>query len=226
MVPSPSEADSHWVRWHQPYEDPASGLSLRLRLVQSAVREVLNGAPPGPIRVISMCAGQGRDLIDVVAGHPRAADVSAQLVEQDPALVAFARDRAAAAGVGDRFAVVEGDASLSRHYVDAIPADLVLVCGVFGNLVDEGVAALVAALPSFCAPGANVIWTRHRHPPDLTPAIREWFGSAGFAEVSCEAPPDPYVMTVGRERLGATPRVKFDPGARLFDFIGDGGLPV
>ena len=31
-------ADSHWVRWHGAYEDPSSGLSARLRAVQSMLR--------------------------------------------------------------------------------------------------------------------------------------------------------------------------------------------
>ena len=126
--------DGHWVRWHQMYEDPDSPISMRLRLVQVGVREVLDHHAPGPIRIVSMCAGQGRDVIDVVAVHRRRADVRARLVELDPALVHFARARAAAAGVDEQIEVVEGDASLARSYAGAVPADLVLVCGVFGNI--------------------------------------------------------------------------------------------
>jgi ubiquinone/menaquinone biosynthesis C-methylase UbiE len=215
---------SHWVRWHAPYEDPASALSVRLRYVQDGVAEALWERPPGPISVISLCAGQGRDVIDVMASHERAGDVRALLVEQDPALVAFARERAAAAGVGDRVSVIEGDASLARHFASAVPADLVLVCGVFGNISTDDVAAAVAALPSFCAPGASVIWTRHRRPPDQTPAIRGWFAAAGFSERSFVAPQS-YVLAVGRHQLVGAPDA-FDPELRLFEFAGDGGLPA
>jgi hypothetical protein len=215
---------SHWVRWHAPYEDPASGLSVRLRWVQDGVADALRERPPGPISVISLCAGQGRDVIDVLAWHERAGDVRALLVEQDPALVAFARDRAAAAAVGDRVSVIEGDASLARHYARAVAADLVLVCGVFGNISADDVAATVAAMPSFCAPGASVIWTRHRRPPDQTPAIRRWFAAAGFSERSFAAP-EGYVLAVGRHQLVGAPAV-FDPERRLFEFTGDGGLPA
>jgi hypothetical protein len=152
--------------------------------------------------------------------------VSALLVELDPGLVAFARQRAAAAGVGRQVTVVEGDGSLARPYAEAVPADLVLVCGVFGNISRGDIAATVAALPSFCAAGATVIWTRHRRPPDLTPSIREWFGAAGFEEVSFEAP-SPYVLSVGSCRLVGPPgAVPFDPGLRLFDFVGDGRWPA
>jgi hypothetical protein len=230
-------AGAHWVRWHRAYEDPASALSARLRAVQAGVRAVLDHHPPGPIRLVSICAGQGRDVIDVVVDHPRRADVRARLVERDPELVAFARARAAAAGVGDLIEVVEGDASVAGSYAGALPADLVLICGVFGNISDEDIRSTILAMPSFCAPGGTVIWTRHRHPPDLNPSIREWFAQAGFAEESYAAP-EPYVLSVGRHRLaggvpaggaaagGAAAVGALDPDLRLFDFVGNGSLPA
>jgi hypothetical protein len=218
--------DSHWVRWHESYRDPASPLSVRLGLVQALLRDVLDSSPAAaPIRIVSLCAGQGRDVIDVVAGHPRRADVSARLVELDPTLVAFARDRAESAGVVPMVQVVEGDASAGGSYVGAVPADVVLVCGVFGNLGDDDVARTVGALPGLCSPGANVIWTRHRRPPDRTPIVRRLFEEAGFEEVAFEAPPDPYVLTVGRHRLVGRPGA-FDPDATLFEFVGDGSRPA
>jgi hypothetical protein len=228
-VPDGTGPDSHWMRWHRPYEDPRSPLSLRLRLVQSMVRDFLDTAPhPGSLRMVSMCAGQGRDVIDVVAAHPRRDDVSALLVELDPGLVAFARDRSTAAGVGDRVRVVEGDASLCRWYEPQLPADLVLVCGVFGNITGEDIAHTIQALPGFCRVGSEVLWTRHRRPPDATPAIRSAFAAAGFEEVAFEAP-DGYVLAVGRHRLvdpAAVTASSFDRSAKLFDFVGDGGLPA
>lgn len=218
---------SHWVKWHAPYEDPASNLSLRLRIVQSMVRQGLDAVAPrhrGPIRIVSLCAGQGRDVIDVLAEHPRRDEVSALLVELDPALTAFARSRARAAGVEGQVRVVEGDASLSRWYAGDVPAELVLVCGVFGNISATDITATVHALPAFCRTGAHVIWTRHRRPPDATPAIRADFAVAGFTELAFEAP-DGTVMTVGHHRYdGETP--PFDADRRLFDFVGDGFLPA
>jgi hypothetical protein len=218
---------SHWVKWHGEYEDPASNLSRRLRTVQAMVRQVLDAMPSdhaGPIRIVSLCAGQGRDVIDVVAGHPRRDNVSAFLVELDPALVTFARARAEAAGMSDRVRIVEGDASLARWYTEHVPADLVLVCGVFGNVSAADITATVHALPSFCLPGSHVVWTRHRRPPDATPAIRADFAAAGFGEVAFEAP-EGTVMTVGHHRFdGVT--APFDPTRRLFDFVGDGFMPA
>ncbi len=233
----PAASDTHWVRWHEPYENPASPLSRRLRIVQSMVRDFLDRVPashPGPIRMVSMCAGQGRDVIDVVSTHPRARDVSALLVELDPALVAFARRRADDAGVADEVRIVEGDASRCRFYESALPADLVLVCGVFGNISSADITRTIQALPGFCRVGSEVIWTRHRRPPDATPAIRADFAAAGFEEVAFEAP-DGFVLTVGRQRFALQPDADapagvgarvFDPAYKLFDFVGDGGLPA
>jgi hypothetical protein len=232
-----ANADGHWVRWHQMYEDPDSPISMRLRLVQVGVREVLDHHAPGPIGIVSLCAGQGRDVIDVVAAHRRRADVRARLVELDPALVQFARARAVAAGVGEHIEVVEGDASLVRSYAGAIPADLVLVCGVFGNISGADIRATVSRMPAFCAPGGTVIWTRHRRPPDLTPSIRAWFAQAGFVEKSFVAPPAPYILSVGCHQYVGRPSATesdgvsagmgtLDPDLRLFEFIGDGSRPA
>ena len=64
-----------WQQWHAAYDDPDSRLSERLRVVQSHVRAALDerAAQPGPIRITSMCAGQGRDVIGALAEHPRRA---------------------------------------------------------------------------------------------------------------------------------------------------------
>jgi predicted RNA methylase len=224
-------ADSHWVRWHGAYEDPSSGLSARLRAVQSMLGAALDEVPAGTeeIRVVSLCAGQGRDVIDVVATHRRGPAVSALLVEQDPALVRFARNRAEEAGVGDRVRIVEGDASQSRLYAGAVPADVVLVCGVFGNISAADITRTIQAMPGWCTPHGQVIWTRHRRPPDQTPAIRADFAAAGFTELAFVSS-EGTIQTVGRHRLdrpdGVGSVVLFDPDQHLFDFVGDGVNPL
>lgn len=73
---------------------PGSRLARRLVLVQEQVRAVLDLAPPGPLRAISVCAGQSHDLIGALVGHPRQADVAARLVELDEHNVLCAPSRA------------------------------------------------------------------------------------------------------------------------------------
>jgi hypothetical protein len=166
-----------WVAWHRAYEDPGSRQSWRLGVVQRRIRDALDAVATGPIRVASLCAGDGRDLLGVLADHARAPDVTAVLVEQHPDLAVRARERAAAvAGVR----VVTGDAGRVDSWREVVPVDLLLLCGIFGNVPEGDIARTVAALPGLCRPEATVIWTRHRRPPDLVPTVAGWFGDAGF----------------------------------------------
>jgi hypothetical protein len=209
-----------WQAWHVAYDDPASALSRRLAVVQSHVRAALDHAPAGPIRVVSMCSGQGRDLLGVLADHPRARDVRARLVELDPALAGQARARAASLGLHD-VEIVTADASIADAYFGAVPAAVVLACGVFGNVVRGDVEHTVRRLPAFCAPGATVVWTRHRRPPDLTPSVRAWFGAAGFDEVRFDGTDEDY-FGVGSHRYrgdGTAPSPPLTAGERLFRFV-------
>jgi hypothetical protein len=200
-----------WVAWHAPYDDPASSLARRLAVVQDEVADWL-AAHPGEVRAVSACAGEGRDLLPVVAALADPARVRARLVELDPANAAAARR----AATGLDVEVVQGDAGVVDAYLGAVPADLVLMCGVFGNVPDEDVRTTVETLPQLCAPGATVIWTRHRKEPNLTPAIRRWLADAGFAEQAWHAPDDAS-YGVGIHRLTAPPREP-EPGRRMFAF--------
>jgi len=205
---------SEWVQWHREYEQ-GQPLALRLGVVQDLIRSALDSRPPGPTRIISMCAGDGRDLLGVLPEHPRRRDVHARLVELDAELAE--RGAARAAGVSPSIEVVNADASVTSAYAGAVPADIVLVCGVFGNISDDDIHRTVEQLPSLCAPGAIVIWTRGTFAPDLTPAIRTWFEAGGFSELSFVAIPDT-TIGVGANLLTSPPRA-FDPNLRLFTFL-------
>lgn len=103
-------------------------------------------------------------------------------------------------------------------YAGAVPAAIVLACGIFGNITEQDIRRTVSALPMLCARDATVIWTRHRRPPDLTPTIREWFRETGFSEEAFEAP-DGTFFGVGAERFIGSPR-PLVPGQRMFTFVG------
>jgi hypothetical protein len=206
-----------WQAWHREYDASESRLSRRLHVVQGFIRDAIDRAPPGPIRAISVCAGEGRDLLGVLADHPRASDVIARLVELDPELAAKARS-----GTRPGVEVVCGDASTTDAYRGAVPADLVLVCGVFGNVSHDDIRGTVCALPTLCGAGATIIWTRHPRPPDLTVDIRRWFAEAGFEEVGFVGS-DEQLFGVGAHRLVASPRA-WVPDLRLFTFVGADAL--
>jgi hypothetical protein len=210
-------ADStDWDAWHRPYESPGSPLARRLRIVQSAIRAELEATAPRPVRALSVCAGDGRDLIQVLASRPDADRVTADLLEQDPRCVARARAQVLKAGLAT-VRVTRTDASSSDAYTGLMPADLLLLCGVFGNIADRDVRRLIGALPQLCGTGGLLIWTRHHRPPDLTPSIRRWLREARFDEVSFTAPSD-VVFSVGAHRFSGEP-VPLEPARTLFSFV-------
>ncbi len=209
-----SAAGRDWHAWHDAYDDPGSSLARRLAVVRARIADTLDAAPPGPLRVVSMCAGQGRDLIPVLASHPRGPDVTARLVELDPALAATARRSAADAGLPG-VDVVTGDASLTDAYAGQVPADLVLACGVFGNIGESDIRRTVGCCAQLCATGGITLWTRKRTPPDLVPQICDWFGQEGF-ELNWLSDPAAG-FGVGVHRFTARPR-PLAAGLRMFSF--------
>lgn len=216
MTYAHSVAPSHWAAWHEPYDVPGSYLSRRLAEVQRQITRVLDTCAPGPIPVLSICAGQGRDIIGALATHPRGADARARLIELDEANAAFARDLAASHSLTN-VEVVVADASTTDAYEGAVPAALVMVCGVFGNISERDIARTVSYMPSLCAPGARVIWTRHRREPDITGSLRATFERVGFVEEEFCAPDD-VLYAVGTHRLEGAPG-HFSLGRRLFTFL-------
>jgi hypothetical protein len=209
-----SEQQRDWAAWHAGYDEPDSGLARRLAMVQERIRVALSEAPPGPLRAISLCAGEGRDLIGVLADHPRREDVTARLVELDERNAAVARESAAAAGL-DKVEVVTGDAALTRQYAGLVPADLVLMCGMFGNMTDDTVKGTVGFAAQLTARGGTVVWTRQRSEPDPVPVICGWFGERGFEQAWLSGPDVP--LAVGAHRLMADP-VPLETDARMFKF--------
>ena len=141
-----------WVAWHAAYDDPSSSLSTRLRLVRGHLARALDRAAAGPVRLVSLCAGQGLDVLGVLPEHPRGPDVSAVLVEFDPHNAALARQGAARAGLS-LVEVREADAGRVDNYADALPADVLLLCGIFGNVSDGDIQRTARAAPASARPG-------------------------------------------------------------------------
>jgi hypothetical protein len=207
---------SDWQEWHVDYDDPGSTLARRLHVVQDLLGRALDTAPPGPVRLLSLCSGQARDVLGVVLRNPRRNDVRGRLVELDPGNAAVARVALRHAGL-DGIDVLVADAGTTDSANGAVPADIVLLCGIFGNITDVDIERTIRAVPVLCAPAATVLWTRHRRPPDLVPRIVDWFAASGFAQVDVVKPAGT-LSTVGSHRLVAPPQ-EFEPGRRLFSFV-------
>lgn len=205
-----------WHAWHLAYDSPDSALSRRLGVVRRRIAAALDEAPPGPLRAISVCAGQGRDLIGALAMHPRRADVTARLVELDPRNTGEARRAAAALGM-DGVEVVTGDASLTDAYAGVTPAHLTLLCGLFGNITDADIERTIGHATALCATGGSLIWTRHRNQPGVIELICGLLEERGFEQVWLNDPQDR--QAIGVHRFTGTPE-PLEAGATMFRFIG------
>ena len=204
-----------YLAWHDDYERPGSSLHRRLQVVIRMARRAMDELPAGPIRVVSLCAGQGADIIGAADDHRRATDLCGRLVELEHANVEQARQNIAELGLA--LDVVEGDASTSDAYDGAVPADLVLACGIFGNISPEDIERTIRFLPSLCAPDARVLWTRHARDPELLERVRGWFADAGMEPVEMEIAGDSSYGVGMNRLLGAPPA--FEPGQKLFTFV-------
>lgn len=209
-----------WHRWHQEYDDPQSSLSRRLQVVRSCLAQAL-AESPAPIRLISLCAGDGRDSIPVIAQSGR--EVETLLVELDPMLAEAARERAVEHGV--HVSVRTADAGLASSFADHAPALILLLCGIFGNVSDADVAGTIRTVPSFLVQDGVVIWTRGDHEVDgrissVPPSerVRRSFIDAGFTELGFTRPEDA-AFRVGMHRWPHPTGPSVPEAQRLFSFL-------
>ncbi|MEU8299035.1 class I SAM-dependent methyltransferase [Micromonospora sp. NPDC048909] len=213
-----------WIRWHHDYDAPSSSLARRLAVVQRDLRNALADAPCGEHgvrRLVSICAGDGRDVLPVLAEPGRGRDVRALLIELDPTLSRRARESAVDLGLSE-VEVRTADAGAADTYQQVERAQVVLACGVFGNVTVDDVRRTVAALPALLAPGGIVIWTRGRPDdgPDPSLEVRACLADHGFAELAFTSPTDAR-FRVGMHQLVEHPAhpPTLRPGTRLFTFV-------
>lgn len=185
-----------WQAWYGQYDDENSSLSRRLRVVQQRLDDLVDGQPPVR-RVLSLCAGDGRDILPVVARLPNERRPELILVEIDPALAAAAERRAADVGVAA--SVVVGDAGLAKTWQNVGPVDLLMLCGIFGNISETDIRTTINASRGILTHGGSVVWTRGCFADqDLRPQIRKWFEEAGFTESAFDSEPTGYGVGVDR----------------------------
>ncbi|MGI8713124.1 MAG: SAM-dependent methyltransferase [Solirubrobacteraceae bacterium] len=204
-----------YEQWHRAYNDPSSSLSWRLRTVQRFIEQALD-RHLGPVRVLSACAGDGRDLLEVLARRDDASRVSATLVELHTGIAGRARRHGATTAA--QVEVRAADAGLSDTYIGAVPAKLVLLVGIFGNISNADLQRTVAAAPQLCDRAATLLWSRGCHDADRNGDVRRWFAAAGFTELDYVALETGSRPAVGVVRYDGPPR-PLVAGRHLFTFV-------
>jgi hypothetical protein len=205
-----------WREWHGHYDRPGSALARRLVVVRRRISEALAALGERPLRIVSLCAGDGRDLLPELAisrdQHHRAV-----LVEKNEGLAADAKRRVSGLGL-DNVVVIVGDAGEPSTFAEHLPVDLLLLCGIFGNISEHEIRVTIAAVPAMLIHGGFVVWTRGKKPgEDIRPMVRRWFVDEGLEEVAFDGDPEPF--GVGVARLLTEPDQARKLPDRLFTFL-------
>ncbi len=209
------EGKYNWSHWHRRYRNEP--LKARLGLVRQTLRAALDERPAGKIRLISICAGDGRDILEDVAKHARRNDIVAWLIDSDSRSVARGQAAAAQLGLDWQVRFRQADASSWETYIDIVPADILLMSGFIGRFTFAELAHFVACVPGLCASGADLIWTRHTYGNQGTnfPRVRELFRGHQFSERAF-ALASTNGFAVGWHRFIGTP-ISINQNLPLFD---------
>lgn len=207
-----------WLGWHEAYDEPASSLARRLEVVKRRLRQALDALTTTEPRLLSLCAGDGRDVIGVLARRGTSRSVAAVLIESDSTLAARAKAAAGYAGLSS-VQVRCTDAGDVASFTDVLPVDVLMLCGIFGNIDHSAVKSMVETLPSLLNVGGYVIWTRGGSQPDRRPQVRCWFESAGLEEVAFDGTPQPYGVGMNRKTPASAPSPVHRITDRLFTFV-------
>ena len=180
LIPDADEMRDY-LKWHDAYDDPASDLSWRLRQVQAYIRSTLDQIR-GQVTVLSLCAGDGRDVLQVLVQRDDSSRIDTTLIELHPVLAQRAREFAAKAGLTN-VTVRTIDAGNTAAYAGSVPAHLVIMMGIFGNISDDDVRRTIQTAPQLCQPGAVMLWSRSTDGVDRNCSVRGWLAEAGFSEL-------------------------------------------
>ena len=99
----------------------------------------------------SVCAGDGRDVLGALALRPDVADADVTMLEIDPVLAARAWQQAADLHPAPGSTCGWRTPEIPLPTLGAVPADIVLLVGIFGNISDADLARTIAGGTPRCA---------------------------------------------------------------------------
>ena len=101
--------------------------------------------------------------------------------------------------------VREADAGGTGAYADAVPAELVLLVGIMGNVTDADLARTIAAAPALCAPGGRWCGRAAARAATATAWCARALAAAGFAEIAYDVLDENTLPAVGAARYDGPP---------------------
>ncbi|MFE1961716.1 hypothetical protein [Streptomyces sp. NPDC059479] len=178
-----SLSDYDWYAWHAPYDQLHTVETDRLEQVQEAISAALDAAPPGRLTAVSACSGQSRDLLPVLIDHPRGHDIDALMIELEPLNASFLHGALGSTAL-TTVDVVVADAGAAASYAGHVPAELLLMCGVFANIDLKDARHTIGRLGELVAPAGSVIWTTYGDSIEDADDVLAAFAGADFTPVS------------------------------------------
>jgi hypothetical protein len=127
-------------------------------------------------------------------------------------------DRARRSGVAiaAHVEVRTADAGITDTYLGAVPAELVLLVGILGNISDTDLTRTIATAPAYA--DRRQLWSRARADGDLNDIVRARFAAAGFTELDYATLDRDSWPAVGVMRYDGPP-MPLPTGKRLFTFL-------
>src|SRR5262249_6164650 len=152
----------------------------------------------------------------------------------DERLVEQGRALASAAGVEAHVHFERADATKSESYVGRVPCELVLACGVLGNIARDTTRSFIKLASAACASGGTLVWTRvlsANAGATHAPLIRDLLTAATFDEIKItvvdadEGHPERLTETFGAGRILVASHVHRGvpgplPRSEIFRFVG------
>ena len=149
-----------WNDWHSIYDDKESAPYKRSIITQELVNNYLNIHKKNII-ILSICSGQARDILPAIAGREDKDRITTYLLDIDKDCLEYAQEYARIHDIPNVH-TINKDASLKESYDDIPKADLIVICGLFGHLVPEDIAATALFLQTLIEDNATVIWSRNK----------------------------------------------------------------
>lgn len=194
-----------YVEWHRDYDVPGSDLAKRLAVVQRRFAQALDAMTAPDARVLSLCAGEGRDVLDVLEQRLDQRVPHTTLVEANGTLAERAAERARSLDLAE-VEVIAGDAGITATWARCLPVDVLLLCGVLGNISTEDVRRTLSAVPAMVPAGGYVVWTRGRSDEeDKRPQVRRWCTELGLVEIAFDGEPETFGVGLSQRSAEAPP---------------------
>ena len=179
--------------WHLNHNDMNSTPYKRNKDEQNLIKTCLNSIKNN-VNIISICSGQARDILPILAGKKDNNKINTYLIDTDLECLEYA-DNYAKENKIPNVHLINKNAGLRETYNDIPQADIIIICGVFGHLSLLDIKSTISFIKHLLNENGFVIWSRHKFDNDISEDIKNIFKELNFNELAFVSPEDePYTL--------------------------------